>query len=233
MRLSGFRASGTMRENRTDKCPVKDTKILQKEERGNFDYRFDKNGDILIVKWNDNKCVTVGTNYDNIFPLKNAPKWNKAAKQKRPISQPLLIKNYNTHMGGVDKHDWLVGKYADIGIRGKKWYWPLFTRMIDMAVTNAWLLYRHLHGSKSLSCLEFRRAVAISYLKRGGIKIRMGYHTPNVVQDVKYDNENHIINTRDQQRRCQREGCKSKPRTYCIKCSVTLCKSCFLPYHVK
>jgi hypothetical protein len=41
-------------------------------------------------------------------------------------------------MGGVDHQDWLVGKYT-IQIRGKRWYWPIFTRIVDMALTNAWI----------------------------------------------------------------------------------------------
>ena len=43
-------------------------------------------------------------------------------------------------MGGVDKMDWLINKYRT-KIRAKKWYFPFFTNMIDMAVVNAHVLY--------------------------------------------------------------------------------------------
>ncbi|GFQ70909.1 hypothetical protein TNCT_9431 [Trichonephila clavata] len=38
-------------------------------------------------------------------------------------------------MGGVDQHDWLLEKHT-IHIRGRKWYWPIFTRVTDMAIVN-------------------------------------------------------------------------------------------------
>ena len=59
----GFQATGTMRENRLSKCPLKDSKLLKKEKRGSYDYRFDCNEEILIVKWLDNKRVS---NYDTV-----------------------------------------------------------------------------------------------------------------------------------------------------------------------
>ena len=52
-------------------------------------------------------------------------------------------------MGGVDKHDWLVSKYA-CSIRGKKWYWPIFTRLIDMAVVNAYAIYKLVHDKPEI-----------------------------------------------------------------------------------
>lgn len=114
----GFRATGTVRDNRTDKCPMKSAKELAKESRGSFDYRYDTMSEVLMVRWNDNKCVIVATNYDKIEPLAKATRWKREAKQRVEVPQPKLIQNYNKYMGGVDHHDWLVGKYG-IQIRGK------------------------------------------------------------------------------------------------------------------
>ncbi|KAJ8930679.1 hypothetical protein NQ314_016493 [Rhamnusium bicolor] len=44
-----------------------------------------------------------------------------------------------------------------IGIRSKKWYWPIFTYLIDAAIQNAWILYRK--SGKNISQLEFRRNI--------------------------------------------------------------------------
>ncbi|KAF2886913.1 hypothetical protein ILUMI_19259 [Ignelater luminosus] len=85
------------------------------------------------------------------------------AKEKRYLPQPLLVKQYNTNMGGVDQHDWLIGKYV-INIRAKKWYWPLFIRCTDMAMVNSWLLYK-LVNENDMSLLEYRRSVAVHYMK--------------------------------------------------------------------
>ena len=61
-------------------------------------------------------------------------------------------------MRGVDKHDWLIGKYS-VGIRGKKWYWPLFIRILDMSMVNAWTIYKFVTANDDkeiLSLLDFQ-----------------------------------------------------------------------------
>ena len=55
LRELGFQATGTVRENRL--------------KRGTYSFRFDTNEEILFVKWLDNTCVTIGTNYDTVEPL--------------------------------------------------------------------------------------------------------------------------------------------------------------------
>ena len=47
----GFRAIGTMRNDRIMKCPLVNVKKMKKNERGSFDFR--SGGNIEIVRWND------------------------------------------------------------------------------------------------------------------------------------------------------------------------------------
>lgn len=118
LREMQFRATGTIRENRTAKCPVQATKELEKLPRGSYDYRFDNKNKILLVKWNDNKCVSMATNFDTINPEASVARWSKEQKGKVLVAQPKVIYNYNQYMGGVDHHDWLLEKHS-IAIRGK------------------------------------------------------------------------------------------------------------------
>lgn len=234
----GFRASGTIRENRLMKCPIQDSKTMAKNPRGSFDYRFDSVREICVVKWNDNKCVSIATNYDSVFPTSTVSRYSRTARDKVAIQQPQVLKTYNNFMGGVDKHDWLVGQYV-IQIRAKKWYWPLFIRMIDMSVVNAHRLYYFVTADENkLDLLEFRRQVAVTYMKLGITNQRKGrpvsaHSHKNVTYDIRYDSVGHILGKRKEQRRCQQTGCHSKPRTYCTKCNVTLCVTCFAPFHTK
>lgn len=208
--------------------------------RGSYDFRFDTNNEVLLVKWNDNKCVCLVTNFDLVEPLATVPRWNAKEKAREQIPQPRVINNYNQYMGGVDHHDWLLEKHS-ISIRGKKWYWCLFTRMVDMAVINSFLLYRRIHGKKSVTLKDFRRQIAVPYLKLGhGRNILKGRplsypstSRTNVPDDVRFDQRGHFLEKRSNQRRCQYSSCKSRPLTYCKKCDVTLCTSCFTQYHRK
>ena len=151
-----------MKENRLSKCPLKDSKFLKKEKRGSYDYGFDCNEKILIVILRlDNKCVTVGTNYDTVEQTRTVKQWQKEKKAKEPVPQPNVLYSYNKNMRGVDKHGWLVGKYS-VGLREKKLYWPLFIRILDMSMVNAWTIYKFVTANDDkeiLSLLDFKRQV--------------------------------------------------------------------------
>lgn len=232
-----MRATGTVRENRLQQCPVKASKVMTKEERGSYDYRFDKKKEILVVKWNDNKVVSVMTNYDSVDPLTTAQRYDRKEKKRIDIVQPKLIKTYNKGMGGVDLHDWLIGKYS-IAIRGKKWYWCLLTRMIDMTIINSWLIHR-LVSDQPITLLEFHREVAVSYLKAAAVKREKPRFTSSrgllTPLSLRYDGMQHFIaRIGDSKRlRCQLVGCEKRPTTKCVKCDVALCMECFANFHTR
>lgn len=50
----GFFAVGTVRESRTGKAKLVDSKAIVKRDRGAIDYCYDQNNDLLAVRWNDN-----------------------------------------------------------------------------------------------------------------------------------------------------------------------------------
>lgn len=225
------RASGTVRENRVAKCPLLSSSVMKKKKRGTYDFSYDQNGDVLYVKWNDNKCVILGTNFDTIKPINYVTRWDKIEKAEVKVPQPDIVKNYTSYMGGVDHHDWLLGKYC-IRIRGKKWYWPLFTRMIDMSMINAWIIHKLLSEDNATDLLAFRRKVAVEYLKIDIGRSSVGRPLKRKLENcIRYDGIDHLIVVRTKQRRCQNKPCSKKPTTYCQKCDSTLCVTCFAPYH--
>ena len=71
----GFKATGTLRENRAGKPPLPSSKELKKMPRGSYDYRLESINSILITKWVDNSVVTIGTNYDAVTPEGNIKRW--------------------------------------------------------------------------------------------------------------------------------------------------------------
>ena len=56
-------ASGTVRINRTNKCPLSTDDNLKKQDRGFYGYRMDSNGDIFAVVWKDNNNVKLLFNH--------------------------------------------------------------------------------------------------------------------------------------------------------------------------
>lgn len=69
-------------------------------------------------------------------------------------------------MGGVDLHDNAVQNYR-IAVRGKKWYFPLFSTCVDSALVNAWKIHCFLskmEKRKKMSQKDFRVAVTKALL---------------------------------------------------------------------
>ena len=134
----GIRTTGTVRENRTGGAGklMTDVKTMKKSDRGSFDYRSD--GDVHVVRWNDNSIVNVASNHETHKPLHEVGRRVKGASNVK-VKQPKMISSYNKGMGGVDLMDRLLSSYR-LKIRGKKWYWPLFANYLNLTVVAAWRL---------------------------------------------------------------------------------------------
>ena len=67
LKEKGFRACGTVRDNRMLGCSLISVKEMKKKERGAYDHY---TGDgILYTRWNDSSVVTVASNYFGVQPL--------------------------------------------------------------------------------------------------------------------------------------------------------------------
>ncbi|KAK9703800.1 Transposase IS4 [Popillia japonica] len=158
----GFCATGTVRPNRVAGALLQTWKKALKKH--DTDYVYDTKNDVMVIRWMDNSEVTIATNYDTIEPMVTVQRFSKEKKKKVGVPQPFAFNNYNRYMGGVDLHDNGVAtariafnnynRYMGgvdlhdngvanyrIGIRGKKWWWPLWVQCLDSAVVNAWKLH--------------------------------------------------------------------------------------------
>lgn len=223
-------ATGTIRENRTEKCPFPDAKTWKPKPRGSSHFVSCEN--VTFVQWKDNKVVTLGTNYDN-NDIVMTTRWCKESKTKKQITQPKIVANYNKYMGGVDKMDKLIALYRT-RMRQRKWYWPIVSYLLDASVSNAWVLMKKLmpDDSNCVSLLVFRRYIALSFLQSYGTKPTRGKTTSPYPVASRFDNIGHMIRYNETDRRCQ--VCKKKSNFICVKCDCGLHpKFCFEIYHAK
>lgn len=229
LKTRGINATGTLRENRSLKCPLSSSSIMKKAKRGEFEYRLDKDTGIVICRWNDNSVVTIASNFATVFPINNVKRYSQKEKKHINIDQPNLIKSYNTYMGGVDRGDQNISLYR-VSIRGKKWYFPLFAQCLDMSIQNAWQLHRSQGGK--LDQLEFRRAIAGNILESNQKDFKRGTSKRNSHENAhsRFDGINHLIIYQENQLRCGE--CHKKVQFRCEKCNVSLHpKFCFTKYH--
>lgn len=50
---------------------------MEKGKRGSYDYRFDRKMEVPVVKWHDNKVISVMINYNGVDPLTMAQRYDR------------------------------------------------------------------------------------------------------------------------------------------------------------
>lgn len=230
LKNKGFFAVGTIRENRTNNCPIENCKSsFTKNERGTYVSAYDKHSKISVVRWNDNSTVTVCSNIYNVEPLHKVKRYDRKEKKEKYVSQPNAIKQYNQFMGGVDLHDNGIANYRT-RILGKKWWWPLFCNSLDSIIVNGWKLYNLVNDVK-ISQFDFKSYVALRLMKTE--KNRLVRNIPQTLDEVRFDNVGHTVVSHTTKARKGCRVCHSHTIYLCQKCNVHLHASCFITYHRK
>ncbi|XP_012519797.1 PREDICTED: piggyBac transposable element-derived protein 1 [Propithecus coquereli] len=163
LKKKGVRATGMIRENRTEKCPLMNGEHMKKMKRGYFDFRVEENDEIILCRWYGDGIISLCSNAVGIEPVSEISCFVDDEEIPQ-ISQPSIVKVYNESKEGVAKMDQIISKYR-VRIRSKKWYSILVSYMIDVAMNNAWQLHRTCNPGASLDILDFRRCVAHFYLQ--------------------------------------------------------------------
>ena len=158
------KATGTICENRIEKCPLISNDALKKQGRGNYDFKTDTNHSVIVCKWNDNSVVNLCSNVAGVHPISNASRHSFSEKKRVQIEQLYLVKLYNENTGGVDRMDQNILNYR-IAMRGKKWYFCLVSYMFDISINNA-LRLQKICDENPMDLLHFRRYIARTYLSQ-------------------------------------------------------------------
>ncbi|KAG1937626.1 piggyBac transposable element-derived protein 3-like [Pimephales promelas] len=249
----GLRNLGTIRKNRLMGCSVAEDRDLLRRGRGSFDFRVDNDAKLAVVKWADNKTVTLVSSCASVNPVGQVRRYSKEEKRKISVPCPKIVSEYNTHMGGVDLADMMIVLYCTPA-KSHRWYMGIFWQIVDIAVNNAWLLHRRdasALGQKHQCLKDFRLDVArgLIYLEKQKRerpskgnedntpeKVIKEPKVPRPVDDMRYDRIDHfpILSVKGRCRMCQ----DGQTSIMCQKCEVRLClvtgqnsRNCFLSFH--
>lgn len=245
----GIFALGTIRGNRLRGAEtiLLTDKAMKKKPRGHIVQAVCNQNRLAIVRWNDNKAVTLISSFVASEPVEKIRRYCKDAKCKIDVQCPQIVRQYNKHMGGVDLADMLISLYKT-PFKSRRWYLAIFSQMLDICVNNAWLLYRRKHSGNAkgkIPLKAFRYEIYETLLKANRCAKRSKTETakvskPHVARPsspVKYDNIGHFPSTMEEGR-CR--YCQKKTVVYCIKCNTRLCfvtgktpRNCFLNFHTK
>ncbi|XP_004474245.2 piggyBac transposable element-derived protein 1 [Dasypus novemcinctus] len=164
LKKKGVRATGAIRENRSEKCPLMPAEHMRKMQKGHFDFQVEENDEIILCRWHGDGIVNLCSNAVGIEPVNEISCCFASDEELLSINQPSIVKLYGECRGGVAKMDQIISKYR-VRIRSKKWYSLLVNYMIDTAMNNAWQLHGACNPGASLDLLDFRRYVAHFYLE--------------------------------------------------------------------
>ena len=158
--------TGTVRQNRLNKVPVKKKAIMEKKniERGFTDIAYLE--DVELVAWKDNRPVYVASNKYTGSATQTSKKWSRSEKKTVNVPTPDSVKQYNLSMGGVDIMDMMVSKYRT-KYRRRKWYWPIFAWSINLQVVQAWRLRNKKNGVQE-PLLSFIRELTVGIFAQHG-----------------------------------------------------------------
>ena len=142
----GILSTATIRKDRMEGCDLLSENEMQKIGRGTHRYKCDLNSGLIVVRWYDNKCVNVCSNYANPEPFSPVKRWDRFNKKHININCPDVVKDYNKSTSGVDLPNMLISLYRTT-VKMKRWYLKILFHCVDISKVNAWLLY-HFHWNQ-------------------------------------------------------------------------------------
>ncbi|CAG6021956.1 unnamed protein product [Menidia menidia] len=93
---------------------------------------------ILAVSGKDNKTVILLSTDMGVGPMSTVIRYCSESKKREPVSCPAVIRSYNANLGGIDK------SHQVLPMKSKRRYLGLFAYVIDVSLTNAWVVYKPL-----------------------------------------------------------------------------------------
>ena len=173
LKQQGIWAVGTNRNNRfysADRL-IQNQEELQKKGRVSLNYLVDGNSNITTVHWIDNSMVQAIFSFTGPDIGDDINRWSAKNKAIINVSCPNIIHQCDRHIVGVKLCDMLMALYC-VNLGTKNWHFHMIYYCINVAIVNAWLIYKRPCQQKNLSrsnimqLLEFQTRIA-SFLLRG------------------------------------------------------------------
>ena len=134
LREQGFGACGTVRINRRGLPPD----LKKNLEKGDIcSVAIDDS--MLALKWADKRQVSMLSTLHDDSMVTKMRQTRLAEGGREEVRKPAMVEEYNRYMGGVDKSDQLLSYYG-FAHRTVKWWRRAFFHLLDLSVTNAYIM---------------------------------------------------------------------------------------------
>ena len=253
----GCRYVGTARVNRIGEPPLQNVRDMDKKSVPRGKHDFCSADGILALRWKDNKIVTVLSSDAGVEPMNTVKRYDRQTKKKVDVPCPKVIREYNGKMGGIDKSDMLVHLYKT-PMKARRWYMRLFGYVLDVCISNAWLLYKRdcaalkekhmplkvfrLDISRYARCQKTMtpRSTRMSLNREPIYVAKRGQKTSLPHENQRFEpKEWHMpvfVTSRQTCKHCSTRDQVHRTRWMCTVCKVALClsdaRNCFIEFHV-
>ncbi|XP_014874601.1 piggyBac transposable element-derived protein 4-like [Poecilia latipinna] len=228
----GFGACGTFRNTRVGAPKTKVNALTKRSPRGSI--RWIREGPLLFIKWMDAREVSVCSTLHTAFSGDAVRRVSRAGGKHGVLEVPVpaAVKDYNRFTGAVGRSDQLIGSAS--WQRGRKWYVVVLQHLIDVAVTNSYLLHRELcgqRGQQALTLQAFQEQLTAQLCGEGSPSAlsSSNLHLPVAIVEGA-SGQNKATKGR---RRCRL--CSKSTPFMCAACSLPLCvivdRNCHKDFH--
>ena len=139
LKIIGILSVVTFCPNCLGECTLMSEKNLKKRGCGSFDYWTDYNTRTHVLKWFEDKCAVVGSNFAGVECINSVERYDLAQKKKVKINCPDIVSQYSRSMGyGGDQWwelVWLI-------LWQKKVATSNLSSTVGIVKVNAWILYQ-------------------------------------------------------------------------------------------
>ncbi|XP_070381969.1 piggyBac transposable element-derived protein 3-like [Dermacentor albipictus] len=250
----GIGATGPIMNNRLPKgIKLSSDAQLKAVGRGTSEMCIRSDDRQIVVRWYDNKAVTLLSSQHGTQPLDSCRRWSAKEKKYIEVPRPHIVQVYNAYMGGVDMADRMISYYR-LRARVKKWTVRCIFHLFDIALSNSWIQYtRHMKAMQKkptdiLKFLDFRSEVGhmlIAQAEQASTEEEEENWSPPMKRKplrpmtAMRNSMKHLPRLADipNGARCRLEGCQKKTKFFCIKCDLFFCitkdRRCFERAHMR
>lgn len=153
--------TGTLRANRLNGVPLPTKKEAEKTmKRGEVKAVF--SSDLMVATWKDNQPVFMASNVDAVDPLQECQRYSQKDGKYVVVPQPMVVRQYNNSMGGVDLLDNGVKNYS-ISMRIRKWWWSIYSWFLNVNMVQAWRLFRFTMKQRGEALAEKQKVLNVAW----------------------------------------------------------------------
>lgn len=165
--------TGTVMCNRVGSVSKKLKSDKELKQRGEWEEWLREDEKVCVVKWKDNKSVTLLSTCIGSEPVQQCQRWSKEQKKRISVPQPAIVGQYNLCMGGTDLCDRYLAYYR-CATRTKKWTTRVFNHFLDLVIVNCWVMYRRkcnedgVPKKETMSLLNYRLDLGLTMVRYEG-----------------------------------------------------------------